>query len=309
MIELTNVALHPAAPLPGDPIPWHIGTYEEAHTPLTTPKSFGNSLSDCVPFASAFALESHKNSISKTEFIHSNAAYLHGILPEYLPLTQRAIQHPETTQFLLPTVINDENKTIACEFNPSIRRVNMKEMDYKTVTLTGIVDPTNRTDRLPTAHYDERPQIKVSLTEIDPRYVQKIQESLDQLDIATGYENGSMDPGAISGLRTFADGCKKSLEKLLISTLSFAYNVTYFNTTTHLVDTMTLGTFKLIVNPDRKIYVEIYGENNGGKTQKLLTIPPEQHDLNYDEVQSYLNALHVKLSSGTIKKSSKSKSK
>lgn len=290
----TSLATNSLAPTP----PWYADTFamKEKKGAPPTPANFGRSLSQCLTTSAQHALDIFRHTNGDQNFFISNAGYLFGMLPEFKQLSDRVFQTPEEARFLLAETHSDEMNTIQSRFNQQTRRVENTEMKLHSRTHTGMVDPTNRTDNLPKQESFERPQVKVSLTEVDYRDAKKIQESLTELEIAAGYTDGTTDPATLLGLNEYAKDCAKVFNKIWTTRLSIAFNVSYFDTSASKVDTMTLGNFNVLIYPDKKITLELWLNTEGG-SRRMLIIPPEYHGLEYEELQSYLTKLHHTLAS------------
>lgn len=283
-----------AAPTP----PWYADTFAqlEKRSAPQTPSHFGRDLSQCLTTSTQHALEIFRHTNGDQVFFRSNAGYLYGILPEFAQLSNRVFFNPEETHFLRAETYSDEMPTIQSTFNQETRRIENAEMKLHSRTHSAIVDPTNKTDNLPIRESFERPQVKISLTEVDYRDAKKIQASLTQLEIAAGYTDGSTNPSALLGLNTYAKDCAKTLNRIWTSRLSVAYNVSYFDTTQCKVDTMTLGNFNILIYPDKNITLELWLNTEDG-SRRMLVIPSEYHGIEYEEIQSYLTKLHHTLAS------------
>lgn len=279
-------------------LPWYadIYTQKEKKAAPPTPASFGRDLSQCLTTSAQHALDIFRHTNGDQNFFRSNAGYLSGVLPEFAQLASNVFQRPEETRFLLSETHSDEMNTIQSTFNQERRRVDNAEMKLHSRTHSALVDPTNRTDNLPKHESFERPQIKVSLTEVDYRDAKKIQESLTELEIAATYTDGTTNPATLLGLNTYARDCAKVFNKIWTTRLTVAFNVSFFDTSASRVDTMTLGNFNVLIYPDKKITLELWLNTEDG-SRRMLVIPPEYHNLDHEELQSYLTKLHHTLAS------------
>lgn len=290
------------------PKPWYVEAFPEKEKKAAppTPSNFGRNLPQCLITSTQHALELFRYSSGDQNFFRSNAGYLFGILPEFAKMSDNVFERPEETRFLLAETHSDEMPTIQSTFNQERRRIENAEVKIHSRTHSAMVDPTNRTDNLPKHESLERPQIKVSLTEVDYRDAKKIQESLTELEIASTYTDGTTNPATLLGLNEYARSCAKTLNKIWTTRLNVAFNVSYFDATACKVDTMTLGNFNVLIYPDKNIALELWLNTEGG-ARRMLVVPPEYHGLGYEEIQSYLTKLHHTLASSARIKEKKRK--
>ncbi len=266
----------------------------EAVTNPSLPEAQGK-WAPVVNMMNSFAQASLSTLKQRNDFSESNAGYLYFTLPAAAALTNAALEHPDASTFILPQTSNGSQpkQAVFYDWDCDKARVNTAEMELRSNRLTGIYDG-EKTNTLPTDPGSERMQVKVGLTELDPRDLAKLESSRLAMETAMNFSDGCANPSKITAIQNLAANALAYLGNFWESRLSVSYVVSYYDAQRKTVDSETLGSVNLLLYPDRRVGLEFW-TGNGKDPQRIAKTVLEQGQISYEDADSLCDAVHKSL--------------